>query len=101
MIVCSRKVGKTSDLKEAEEILREIEKVNFRTMMAGRLLFKRITESINKKIDDLNDSNSKVDDEIKKLEKTRDVVKSTNKLLGSVDSVLAKIKLLIGYVINL
>jgi hypothetical protein len=59
----SKRLGKTSDLEEAEEILREIEEVNFRTMMAGRLLFKRTTENLNKKIDDLVDTNAKVDGE--------------------------------------
>lgn len=92
----SKRLGKTSNLEEAEEILREIEEVNFRTMMAGRLLFKRTTEYLNKKIDYLVDANSKVEDEIKKVEKTKDVVKSISKFLGEVDGVLDKVKLLVG-----
>jgi len=92
----SKRLGKTSDLEEAEAILREIEEVNFRTTMAGRLLFRRTTEHLNKRIDDLVDANAKVDDEIKKLEKTKDIVKSISTFLGKVDFVLDKIKLLVG-----
>jgi hypothetical protein len=92
----SKRLGNTSDPKEAEEILREIEEVNFRTMMAGRLLFKITTESINKRIDDLVGEISKVDDGIKTLEKTEEVVKSISKFLGTVDVVLDKVKLLVG-----
>jgi len=89
-------LGKTSDLEEAEEILREIEEVNFRTMMAGRLLFKRTTESLNKNIDDLVNANANISEEIKTLEKTKDVIKSISKFLGMVDGILDKVKLLVG-----
>ena len=92
----SKRLGQTSDLEEAEAILREIEEVNFRTMMAGRLLFRRTTDHLNKRIDDLVGANAKVDDEIKKLEKAKDILKSISKFLGKVDDVLDKVKLLVG-----
>ena len=41
----SLRLGKTSDIDEADAILREMEEVNFRVMMAGRLLFKETTIS--------------------------------------------------------
>ena len=92
----SNRLGKTTDLGEAEDILREIEEVNFRTMMAGRLLFKRTTESLNKNIDDLIEANIKINEEIKTLEKTKDVIKTVGKFLGKVDSVLDKVKILVA-----
>ena len=44
-------LGKTYDAGEADAILREMNEVNFRAMMAGRLIFKETTENIDKKID--------------------------------------------------
>ncbi len=91
----SKRLGKTSELEEAEAILREIEEFNFRTMMAGRLLFRRTTEHLDKRIDELVAANAKVDDEIKKLEKAKDFLRSISKFLGHVDAVLDKVKLLV------
>jgi hypothetical protein len=91
----SERLGKTTDRSEAEAILREIEEVNFRVMMAGRLLFERSTENLNKQIENLINTNTEIKKDIKKLEKTQDIIKSVSKFLTKADNILDRIKTLV------
>lgn len=90
----SERLGRTSDPDEAEAILREMEEVNFRVMMAGRLLFRMTTARIDQRIDDVVAASAQVDDTIKRIEKTKDLVKTVSKFLTTVDKVLDAIKVL-------
>lgn len=90
----SKRLGKASDPEEAEAILREMEEVNFRVMMAGRLLFRRTTARIDGQIDRILDSADEVDDAIRSFEKTKDLIRATGKLLAAVDKALDATKAL-------
>lgn len=90
----STRLGRTSDPDEAEAILREMEEVNFRVMMAGRLLFRQTTARIDQRINDLVVANAEVNDTIKRIEKIRDLVKAVGKFLTNVDKVLDAVKVL-------
>lgn len=90
----SKRLGLTSDPEEAEAILREMEEVHFRVMMAGRLLFRQTTARIDQRIDDLVAASAEVDDEIKRIKKTKELVKAVGKFLTNVDKVLDAIKVL-------
>ncbi len=91
----SKRLGRTSQLVEAEAILQEMEEVNFRVMMAGRLLFYETTARIDQRIDDVVAANAEVDDAIRRIDKIKDLVKVVGKFLTKVDKVLNTIKLLV------
>jgi hypothetical protein len=90
----SDRLGGTRNVEEAEALLREIEEVNFRLMMVGRLLFSRTTASIDKQIDSLVAANAEVEKAIKEIEKIKDIISAVGKFLGKVDQVIGAIKLL-------
>ena len=90
----SKRLGRTSDPEQAEAILREMEEVNFRVMMAGRLLFRQTTARIDQRINELVAANAEVNDTIKRIEKIRDLVKAVGKFLTNVDKVLDAVKVL-------
>lgn len=90
----SNRLGRTSDPEEAEAILREMEEVNFRVTMTGRLLFHKTTTRINQRIGDVVDASAQVKDSIKRIEKTKDVVKAVGNFLTTVDKILDGIKVL-------
>lgn len=88
------RLGKTTDPDEAEAILREMEEINFRVMMAGRILFKETTASIDNRIATVLEAGTDMDNAIKKIEKLKDLVKAVGKFLTIVDKALDAIKLL-------
>lgn len=90
----SQRLGRTADPDDAEAILREMEEVNFRVMMAGRLLFRRTTARIDQSIDDVVTAKFEMDSAIEQIEKTKDLVKSVGKFLTKVDKVLDAVKVL-------
>lgn len=91
----SRRLAKTTDADEAEMILREMEEVNFRVMMAGRLLFKETTAAIDEQIERVLKAGAEIDSAIKALERIKDIVKGVGKFLTLVDKALDAAKLLI------
>jgi phosphoribosylanthranilate isomerase len=90
----AERVGKTSDQNEAEAILREMDEVNHRLMIAGRLLFKESTEKIEKHIGLVIDASADLAQAIKDNAKVKDLIKKVGKFLGFVDKALDAIKLL-------
>ena len=90
----STRLGKASDPDEAEAILREMEEVNFRVMMAGRLLFRRTTARIDGQIDRILDSADEVDAAIRSIEETKELIRTTGKFLAAVDKALDAAKAL-------
>lgn len=91
----SRRLGKVADLQEAEAILLEMEEVNFRVIVAGRLLFQQTTTQINTRIDEVLAAGAEVDAAIKDLERINDVIKGVGKFLTLVDKALDAAKLVI------
>lgn len=90
----SKRLGKTKDPDEAEAILREMEELNFRVMMAGRLLFKETTAAIDRRIGTVIEASADLDQAIKEIEKVNDLVKAVGKFLTQADKVLDAVKLL-------
>ena len=90
----STRLGKATDPDEAEAILREMEEVNFRVMMAGRLLFRRTTARIDGQIDRILESADQVDDAIRSFEERKELIRATGKLLTLVDKALDAAKAL-------
>jgi phosphoribosylanthranilate isomerase len=88
------RLGKTTDPAEAEAVLREMEEVNFRVMMAGRLLFQETTQAMDGRIHSVVDAGAGLDASIKNLEKVKDLIKSVSGFLTLVDRVLDALKLL-------
>ena len=88
----SKRLGTVTTTEEAEAILREMEEVNFRVTVAGRLLFAETTASLNERIDRVLGAADDVDAEIESLEKVRDVVRAVGSYLGTVDKVLDALK---------
>ena len=84
----AKRLAKTSDPAEAEAILREMEEVNFRVMMAGRLLFKETTDAIDRRVDDVIAGAGEVDEAIEELETAKKVIRAVGKFLTAVDKVL-------------
>jgi hypothetical protein len=91
----SRRLGQTTDADEAGMLLREMEEVNFRVMMAGRLLFKETTAAIDAQVKKVLEAGAKIDSTIKELEQIKDIVKGVGKFLTLVDKALDAAKLLI------
>jgi len=91
----SRRLDQTSDADEAGRILREMEEVNFRVMMAGRLLFKETTAAIGAQIAKVLEAGAELDSAIKELERIKDIVKGVGRFLTLVDKALDAAKLLI------
>jgi hypothetical protein len=89
----SRSLVKVKDQAAAMSILCEMEELNFRVMMAGRLLFKETTAAIDKGIGTLVEQSVALDEAIKDIEKIKDLVKAVGKFLGNVDKTLDAIKL--------
>lgn len=90
----AKRLGKTTDANEAESILREMEEVNFRVMMAGRLLFKETTSAIDGRISTVIEAGTDLDRAIKEIEKVKGLVTAVGKFLSLVDKALDAIKLL-------
>jgi hypothetical protein len=90
----SKRLGKTHDLDEAEAILREMEEVNFRVMMAGRLLFKETTAALDSRIETVISAAADLDETITSIEKCTEMIKAVGKFLAKADKVLDSIKLL-------
>ena len=89
----SRRLGQTMDQDEAEAILREMEELNFRVMMAGRLLFKTTTARIDRRLDALVAAGAELARTIEAVEEVNDLVKAVGQFLGPVDRVLDRVKL--------
>jgi hypothetical protein len=87
------RLGVTTDREEAEALLREMEEVNFRVMMAGRLLFKQSTASIARQLEGIAEAIAALDEAIADIEKIKEVVRSIGRFLGLVDKALDAIKL--------
>ncbi|MFH1278967.1 MAG: hypothetical protein ABIK65_11400 [Candidatus Eisenbacteria bacterium] len=90
----AKRLGKTKDQEEAEDVLREMEELSFRVMMAGRLLFKETTANVDKRIGTVLDAGADLDQAIKDIEKVKDLVKAVGKFLAVVDKVFDAIKIL-------
>lgn len=90
----ARRLGTTRDPGEAEEILREMEEVNFRVMMAGRLLFSETTAAIDKQIGTVIEAGADLDEAIKEIEAAKKLIKAVGKFLTQVDKLLDGLKLI-------
>ena len=75
-------LGKTYDAGEADAILREMNEVNFRAMMAGRLIFKETTENIDKKIAAVMESGADLDQAIGSIDELKDLIKKVGQFLA-------------------
>ncbi len=89
----SRRLGKTRDADDAEAVLREMEELNFRVMMAGRLLFKETTAAMDRRITGVIEAGTDLSQAIKEIEKIKDLVKAVSKFLTLADKVLDAIKI--------
>jgi hypothetical protein len=89
----AERLDKTDDLDEAEAILREMEEVNFRIMMAGRLLFKETTAAIDRRIGTVISAAADLDEAIASIQKWRDMIRTIGKFLTLADKVLDAIKM--------
>jgi hypothetical protein len=89
----SQRLAKVKDQATAMDILCEMEELNFRVTMAGRLLFKETTAAIDKGIGTLIEQSAALDDAINDIEKIKDLVKASGKFLNTVDKTLDAIKL--------
>jgi pentatricopeptide repeat protein len=90
----AKRLGKTKDHDEAEAILREMEELNFRVMMAGHLLFKETTEALDSQVAIIIDASADLDQAIKDIEKVKDLIKAIGKFLTLADKALDALKLL-------
>lgn len=90
----AERLGETEAIEDAEAILREMEEINFRVMMAGKLLFKETTASIDQRIGKILEANKDLEKAIESIEKVKDLIKSVGKFLTQVDKVLDAIKVL-------
>lgn len=90
----AKRLGKTKDQEEAEAILREMEELNFRVMMAGRALFAETTAALDRRIATVIDASADLDDSIKNIAKIKDLIKAVGKFLTLADKALDALKLL-------
>jgi hypothetical protein len=88
------RLGETDDIEDALAILREMDEVNFRVMMAGKLLFQETTARIDQRIDGVLAASGDLDQSLKEIEKTKDLIKAVGKFLTLVDKVIDAIKVL-------
>jgi hypothetical protein len=90
----AKRLGKTTDIDEAEAILREMEELNFRVMMAGRLLFKETTAAIDRQVATVIEASGELDKSIKEVKKAKELIKAIGKFLTLADKALDAMKLL-------
>lgn len=90
----ARQLGKTRDPVTADALLREMEEVNFRVMMAGRLAFKETTAVIDRQIGSVLAASTELDEAIQDIRNIQRVIGAVGKFLTLVDRVLDAIKLL-------
>ena len=88
------RLGKTKDQSEAEALLGEMEEVNFRVMMAGRLLFKETTAQIDGQVEAILSGAEELETSIRELSEMKALVAEVGAFLATVDTVLDKVKLL-------
>ena len=91
-MILAERLGRTIDPDEAEAILREMEELNFRVMMAGRLLFKETTAAIDKQLGTVIEAAADLDKAIGEIEKVKKLIMAVGKFLTLVDKVLDAIK---------
>lgn len=87
------RLGQTGDQGDAEAILREMDEVNFRVMMVGRLAFKETTDAMNARIAGVITASNELDQAIKEVEKIADLLKAVGKFLAIADKVIDAIKI--------
>lgn len=90
----AKRLGRTRDPDDAEAVLRELDELNFRVMMAGRLLFKETTAAFDRQVARVVDASAELDQSIKEIEKAKELVKAVGKFLTLADKALDKLKLL-------
>lgn len=90
----ARQMGKTKDADVADTLLREMEEINFRVMMAGRLAFKETTAVIDRQIGTVIAASADLDQALQDIRNIQNVIQSVGKFLTLVDKVLDAIKLL-------
>jgi hypothetical protein len=89
----SQRLGRTANLDEADAILREMEEVNFRVMMAGRLLFKQTTATIDTEMKTVVSAAADLDKSIARTETWKDMISKVGEFLTKADKLLDDIKL--------
>jgi hypothetical protein len=87
-------LSETADIQKREAIQREMEEINFRVMMAQKLLFKQTTAAIDSQLNTVAAASQDLEKSITRIQKTKDLIKSIGKFLGLVDKVLDLVKLL-------
>lgn len=87
-------LGKTRDPVIADALLREMEEVNFRVMMAGRMAFKETTAAINRRIGSVLAASTELEEAIRDIGNIQRVIGAVGQFLTQVDKVLDAIKLL-------
>jgi hypothetical protein len=90
----AKQLGRTSDPASADAILREMEEINFRVMMAGRLAFKETTAAIDQKIGVVIAASASLDLAIQNIQNLKNFIKAVGQFLTLVDKLLDTIKLL-------
>lgn len=88
----ARRLSNTTIQTEAEAILREMEEVNFRVMMAGRLLFKETTNRIDERIQIVIEAGNDLEQVIRSVGEIKRLLKAIGGFLVFVDKVLDAIK---------
>ena len=92
--VLLRRFAEANNDEDAETILWEIEEVNFRMVMTGRLLFKQTPTNFSKDIQSLIDAGADLDRAIQEARQIKDIVNAVGQMLTFVDTILDKLKLL-------
>jgi hypothetical protein len=87
------RLGRSADQDEAEAILREMEELNFRVMMAGRLLFKTTTARIDRRLAAVVEASDDLDRAIASTAGLGELITGIGRFLTRVDRVLDTIKL--------
>ena len=90
----SRRLGRTTDPEEAEAILQEMEAVNFRVVMAGRLLFRRTTDSLERRVDSILEEADELDQSIRQIDEIKRLARVVGSFLTLVDKALNAIRVL-------
>jgi hypothetical protein len=89
----SVKLSKATDADEAESLLTEIEEVNHRVVVAGRLLFHASTQDIDNQLAAVAGACDELTKSIKEIKAITKVIKDVGKFLTLVDKGLDLLKL--------
>lgn len=90
----SSRLDSAASADEADAIVREMQEISFRVMITGGLLFKKTSQQISNNLQEVVSATDQLKKDISQIKTLKEMVRSTSRLLGLVDKVLDKIKLL-------